>query len=198
MHCFYKVLWRMESQSTPDLMKLEILGLVLEGTCLFLCKETFCELTWVYCILWVSRKEDAAGTVLANTGALTHALQCQGTSGLKVRDLYLLCNCLKYLKLSLKFAVTSFMLTASVLPQGAGRAGASRPAFFLGDPVSSSRGPCVFPRRLCIFPRGCCWICPQPTSPTATDKQDPSRGRRARCLCWKAAAPKSICPMRKG
>lgn len=86
-----------------------------------------------------------------------------------------MCNCLKYLKLSLRFSVTSSMLTASILAQGAGWAGASRPAFFLGDPIFFLEDPVFFSRGPCIFPRGCCWIC---LRPTATWEQDPLRGRR--------------------
>lgn len=66
-------------------MKLVLLGLVLEGTGSFLFEETFCELTWVYGMLWVSRKEGTTGTMFANTGTLIHTLRYQGTSGLELR-----------------------------------------------------------------------------------------------------------------
>lgn len=140
-----------------------LLGLVLEGTCSFLLKETFCELIWVYGMLWVSREEGTTSTMSANTGMLVCALWHKGTSGLELRDLHLFCNCLKYLKLRLRFSVTFSMLTASILPQGAGQAGASTPVFFLGDPA---------------FFLGVLLDLSAPHFPHSTWEQDPLRGRR--------------------
>lgn len=143
-------------------MKLVLLAPVLEETWSLLFKETFCELPWVYGMLCVSRKEDAAGTMFTNMGMLIHAFRYQGSSGLDERDLHLSCNCLKYLKPSLRCSGTS-ILKASIFPQGARWAGESRPVFFLKGSILFSCGPLVFPMGSCIVSRACCWIsvCPQ-------------------------------------
>lgn len=100
---------------------------------LFLFKETFCELTWVDGMLWVSGKESTAGMLFAKVGTVVCALWYQGTSVLKLKDLHLLRNCLKYL--SLRFSAVSFMLTASVLQP-------------------SSRSEAGWSKQTSIFPRG--------------------------------------------